>query len=66
LREVKLLVEAGFAPLEAIKIPSFNGAKFLDEDSSGDLRDEVSGLTLLTFTNWSVLRPSSDYIPKLG
>ncbi len=34
LREVELLVEAGFTPLEAIKIASFNGAKFLGEDRS--------------------------------
>ncbi|HEU5237109.1 MAG TPA: amidohydrolase family protein, partial [Pyrinomonadaceae bacterium] len=33
LREVELLVEAGFSPVEAIKIASFNGAKFLGEDS---------------------------------
>jgi imidazolonepropionase-like amidohydrolase len=33
LREVELLVEAGFTPLEAIKIASFNGAKFLSEDA---------------------------------
>ena len=33
LRQVELLVEAGFTPLEAIKIASFNGAKFLGEDS---------------------------------
>jgi len=33
LREVELLVEAGFTPLEAIKIASFNGAKFMGEDS---------------------------------
>jgi imidazolonepropionase-like amidohydrolase len=33
LREVELLVEAGFTPLEAIKIGSFNGAKFLGEDA---------------------------------
>lgn len=33
-REVELLVEAGFTPLEAIRIASFNGAKFLGEDSS--------------------------------
>lgn len=33
LREVELLVEAGFTPLDAIKIASFNGAKFLGEDS---------------------------------
>jgi imidazolonepropionase-like amidohydrolase len=32
LREVELLVEAGFTPIEAIKIASFNGAKFLGED----------------------------------
>ena len=32
LREVELLVEAGFTPVEAIKIASFNGAKFLGED----------------------------------
>ncbi|CAN5321613.1 hypothetical protein BH10ACI2_BH10ACI2_17260 [soil metagenome] len=32
-REVELLVEAGFTPLEAIKIATFNGAKFLGEDS---------------------------------
>jgi len=33
LREVELLVEAGFTPLEAIKIATFNGAKFLGEDT---------------------------------
>ncbi len=33
LREVELLVEAGFTPVEAIKIASFNGAQFLGEDS---------------------------------
>ena len=33
LREVELLVDAGFTPLEAIKIASFNGAKFLGEDA---------------------------------
>src|SRR5687768_12089506 len=33
LRQVELLVEAGFTPVEAIKIASFNGAKFLGEDT---------------------------------
>ena len=33
LRGVELLVEAGFTPLEAIKIASLNGAKFLGEDA---------------------------------
>src|SRR6185369_8344750 len=33
LREVELLVEAGFTSLEAIKIATFNGAKFLGEDA---------------------------------
>ncbi|MEP6818857.1 MAG: amidohydrolase family protein [bacterium] len=33
LREVELLVEAGFTPIEAIKIASFNGATFLGEDA---------------------------------
>jgi imidazolonepropionase-like amidohydrolase len=33
LREVELLVEAGFTPVEAVKIASFNGAKFLGEDA---------------------------------
>jgi imidazolonepropionase-like amidohydrolase len=33
LREVELLVEAGFTPIEAIKIASLNGAKFLGEDA---------------------------------
>ena len=33
LREVQLLVEAGFTPVEAIKIASFNGAKYLGRDS---------------------------------
>jgi hypothetical protein len=33
LREVELLVEAGFTPVEAIKIASYNGAKFLGEDA---------------------------------
>jgi hypothetical protein len=32
-RQLELLVEAGFTPLEAIRIASFNGAKFLGEDS---------------------------------
>ena len=37
-REVELLVEAGFTPLEAIKIASFNGAQFLEEqDHIGSL-----------------------------
>jgi hypothetical protein len=31
LREVELLVDAGFSPLEAVKIASFNGAQFLGE-----------------------------------
>lgn len=34
LREVELLVAAGFSPVEAIKIATFNGAKFLGEDKS--------------------------------
>jgi imidazolonepropionase-like amidohydrolase len=33
LRQLELLVEAGFTPVEAIKIASFNGAKFLGEDT---------------------------------
>lgn len=33
LREIELLVEAGFTPVEAIKIASFNGAKYLGRDS---------------------------------
>ena len=33
LREVELLVEAGFTPVEAIKITTLNGAKFLGEDA---------------------------------
>ncbi|HEX7192279.1 MAG TPA: amidohydrolase family protein [Thermoanaerobaculia bacterium] len=33
-REVELLVEAGFTPLEAIRIATFNGAKFLGEEAS--------------------------------
>ncbi len=33
LREVELLVEAGFTPIAAIKIASFNGAKFLGENA---------------------------------
>jgi imidazolonepropionase-like amidohydrolase len=33
LREVELLVEAGFTPVEAISIASLNGAKFLGEDA---------------------------------
>jgi hypothetical protein len=33
LREVELLVEAGFTPLEAIRIASFNGATFLGEEA---------------------------------
>jgi imidazolonepropionase-like amidohydrolase len=30
-REVELLVEAGFSPVEAIKIATFNGAQYLGE-----------------------------------
>jgi len=33
LREVELLVEAGFTPPEAIQIATLNGAKFLGEDA---------------------------------
>src|SRR5215208_420647 len=33
LRQVELLVEAGFTPVEAIKIATLNGAKFLGEDA---------------------------------
>jgi imidazolonepropionase-like amidohydrolase len=33
LRGVELLVEAGFTPLEAIRIATLNGAVFLGEDS---------------------------------
>src|SRR5262249_11618758 len=33
LREVELLVEAGFTPVEAIKIATLNGARFLGEDA---------------------------------
>lgn len=33
LREVELLVEAGFTPIEAIKIATFNGAKYMGRDS---------------------------------
>jgi imidazolonepropionase-like amidohydrolase len=33
LRGVELLVEAGFTPVEAIKIATLNGAVFLGEDS---------------------------------
>jgi len=33
LREVELLVEAGFTPTEAISSASLNGAKFLGEDA---------------------------------
>jgi hypothetical protein len=38
LREVELLVDAGFTPLEAIKVASLNGAQFLGEaDHVGSL-----------------------------
>ncbi len=33
LRQVELLVEAGFTPVEAIRIATLNGAKFLGEDA---------------------------------
>jgi imidazolonepropionase-like amidohydrolase len=32
-RNVELLVEAGFTPLEAIRIASLNGAKFMGKDA---------------------------------
>lgn len=38
LRQVELLVEAGFTPLEALKISSYNGAKYLERlDEIGTL-----------------------------
>jgi imidazolonepropionase-like amidohydrolase len=36
-REVELLVEAGFTPLEAIKIATQNGAQFLGDSFVGTL-----------------------------
>lgn len=37
-REIELLVEAGFSPVEAIKIATYNGAKFLGElDNVGSI-----------------------------
>jgi len=33
-REVELLVEAGFTPVQAIRIATLNGARFMGEDSS--------------------------------
>src|SRR5438128_602658 len=33
-RQIELLVEAGFTPLEAISICTLNGAKYLGRDSS--------------------------------
>jgi imidazolonepropionase-like amidohydrolase len=38
-REVELLVDAGFTPLEALKIASLNGAQFLGE------QDHIGTLT---------------------
>lgn len=38
IRQVELLVEAGFTPLEALKISSYNGAKYLERlDTIGTL-----------------------------
>lgn len=39
LREIELLVEAGFTPLEAIKIATFNGASYLG------LTDQIGSIT---------------------
>jgi imidazolonepropionase-like amidohydrolase len=36
-REVELLVEAGFTPLEAITIQTFNGAQYLGDNSIGSI-----------------------------
>ena len=36
-REVELLVEAGFTPLEAIKIATYNGAHYLGDDNVGSI-----------------------------
>ena len=33
LRNLELLVEAGFTPVEAVKIATFNGAKWLNADA---------------------------------
>ena len=33
-REVELLVEAGFSPVQAIRIATMNGARFLGEDKA--------------------------------
>src|SRR3546814_148814 len=38
IRQVELLVEAGFTPLEALKISSYNGARYLERlDEIGTL-----------------------------
>jgi predicted amidohydrolase YtcJ len=36
-RQIELLVEAGFTPLEAIKIATFNGAQYLGDNSIGSI-----------------------------
>jgi imidazolonepropionase-like amidohydrolase len=36
-REIELLVEAGFTPLEAIRIATLNGAQFLGQDRIGSI-----------------------------
>lgn len=36
-REVELLVEAGFTPLEAIKIATYNGAQYLGDNTVGSI-----------------------------
>ena len=37
-RQVELLVEAGFTPLEAIRIGTLNGAKYLGRDKRASAR----------------------------
>jgi imidazolonepropionase-like amidohydrolase len=36
-RQIELLAEAGFTPLEAIKIATFNGAQYLGQDNIGSI-----------------------------
>lgn len=47
LRGVDLLVEAGFTPLEEIKVASLNGAKFLGVNSRVRLLSEESDLMVV-------------------
>jgi hypothetical protein len=52
-RNIELPVEAGFTPVEAIRIATLNGAIFLGKDTVWSTMNHGSGLTLSSSKEWT-------------